>query len=62
MLPSQFSVWSSETENLHSQYGFVTYLEWCKREADRVGRLGRTLFVWRENGDCCLHKKPQILA
>jgi hypothetical protein len=33
----QLSVWDNPSNKLQSQYGFITYKEWCEREAARIG-------------------------
>jgi hypothetical protein len=56
-----FSVWSDKAENLKSQYGNTSYFVWCQKEADRVLKMGRKLYIWTRGDLCCLHKKPQVL-
>ena len=60
--PGGFSVWSDKTENLKSQFGHTSYLIWCQKEADRVFKMGRKLYIWTREGLCCLHKKPQTMT
>ena len=60
--PGGFSIWSPETEILKSEYGNVTYLVWCQKEAQRVGKMGRKLYIWTRGDLCCLHKKPQTMT
>ena len=57
--PGGFSVWSEKTENLKSQYGNTSHLVWCQKEAERVFKMGRRLYIWTRGDLCCLHKKPQ---
>jgi hypothetical protein len=33
----QLTLWSQADETIASQYGTLDYLEWCCREADRIG-------------------------
>ena len=47
------------TDTLKSQYGHTSYLIWCQKEAERVLKMGRKLYIWTREGLCCLHKKPQ---
>ena len=58
--PGGFSIWSPATELLKSEYGNVTYLVWCQREAHRVGKMGRKLHIWTNGSNVCLHKKQQV--
>ena len=58
--PGGFSIWSPANEFLKSEYGNVTYLVWCQREAQRVGEMGRKLYIWTNGSNVCLHKKHQV--
>lgn len=60
--PGGFSVWSEMNETLKSQYGHTSYLVWCQKEAERVLKMGRKLYIWKRDDLCCLHKKPQVQA
>lgn len=35
-IPNQVTVFDWPTTKLHSQYGFVTFREWCREEAARI--------------------------
>lgn len=47
-LPEQFTWWGAPRERLSSEYGVVSYKEWCTREADRIA--GRHACYVRRNG------------
>jgi len=36
------TVWGDPTELMDSQYGWVSYREWCMRERMRIGLSGKT--------------------
>lgn len=38
MKSMQLTVWGEGNEPLESQYGSVAYMDWCRLEAERIGR------------------------
>ena len=42
----QITVWGRDRQKMESQYGRVTFEEWCGLEMARLGRTGR----WRDLG------------
>lgn len=35
--PKRITTWMPPNEKIMSQYGLVTCVEWCRREAQRIG-------------------------
>ena len=51
----ELTVSASQTSRLDSEYGNVSYLEWCELEARRFRASGRYARVYRNDGKiCCL--------
>lgn len=51
--------WGHASRLLETQYGTITYLEWCRRERDRIGKPGkgqRILVVKMQGEFCCLSR------
>lgn len=48
------SIWGDPNSKLPSQYGNVTYREWCQQEAQRINKSGGSAFVEELNGEVCV--------
>lgn len=48
----QLTMWDNPTSRLNSQYGNIGYLDWCQREAERIGK--GALVEKRDDGLVCL--------
>jgi len=60
--PIQVTVWSDVKEIINSQYGKITYYEYCCKEAERVNkRYNANAFVAlkNSNSECCLSRKTR---
>lgn len=55
---NEVTVWGRPEERLNSEYGIVTYQEWCEKECVRVGD-GTTIST-DENGLICVTRPRQV--
>lgn len=46
--------WSSPTETLNSQYGNLTYQEWCEREVQRISNADRSVEIRYSRGQIAI--------
>lgn len=47
---NNITVWGNPNEKLKSQYGNVTYLEWCTKEVERMRAGGKIAKVVERKG------------
>jgi hypothetical protein len=52
--PMGITVWGSPNEVFRSQYGAITYLEWCKLDMVRLGKAGRRVKLAEHDGEICI--------
>ena len=50
------TVWGSPTETLKSQYGEITYADWCEKEKDRFESKGGKYAVESHKGKVALYR------
>ena len=49
--------WTKPNEVIVSEYGAITYREWCEKERDRINKHGVTVkIVKRAGGDIALSR------
>ncbi len=48
------TVWGFPTTLLDSQYGSITYGDWCEREAKRISSSSRKAKVLRQGNMVCV--------
>ena len=44
--------WNNKDEVINTQYGWITYQDWCEREIQRIKRKGLNLVV--RLSKCCV--------
>jgi hypothetical protein len=53
--------WEPCDQQFHSQFGLVSYLDWCEKEAARLNRstgaLAEVTPAKDLNGNCCIAKR-----
>ena len=51
----QITILEEPTRTMDTQWGTLTYREWCEREADRMNQAGHdALVAYASNGSCCV--------
>jgi hypothetical protein len=49
----QLTEWGDPEKRIESQYGEVTYGEWCELEIDRLAKQGRSPTLKRKGSTVC---------
>lgn len=44
-------------EQLNSQWGRLTYLDWCRKESDRQNACGARTYVDVDGLNCCIRRE-----
>jgi hypothetical protein len=48
------TVWGNPEHKLQSQFGFISYAEWCAKESARMNAQGANTHVVWDQGMCCI--------
>jgi hypothetical protein len=55
--PDCLTIWDKPNDQLNTQYGRITYLDWCEREASRLTASGTKAHVAKSTtGKVCVKK------
>lgn len=57
--PANITNWDLEEGVLESEYGKISYLDWCYREAERLKGSYSALHVARADGYCAILRGAQ---
>ena len=49
--------WRQPFEQMESEYGIVSYIEWCNREISRLTKKGIEYFLGQKKGSICIKKR-----
>lgn len=53
-----YTIWDRKDEQFPSQWGRLTYLEWCQREIQRVRELFGKIYLLEETTTRCRIVRP----
>ena len=42
---------------IKSEYGEITYLDWCKKEVKRINKAGGSVELWESGAMCAVKNK-----
>jgi hypothetical protein len=51
------TTWGLREELIESEYGTITYREWCQEEVARMNRNGGSVVALQRGDECCVAQK-----